>query len=119
IVCSAMTDHASAFRRFEHAGWERVAGLYDGTWDALTRQFHPAILEGVHAGPGRSVLDIACGPGYLAAEAALRGATAVGLDFSRRMLMAAARLHPNVPLIEGDSQQLPFPSECFDAVTIG
>src|SRR5262245_33004158 len=114
-----MTDRTSEFRRFEHAGWERVAGLYDGTWAALTRQFHPKILDGAKVERGTETLDVACGPGYLAAEAKRRGAEAVGLDFSRGMLAVAVRLHPGLALIEGDSERLPFPSGTFDAVTIG
>lgn len=113
-----MTDREAEFRSFEHSGWERVAGLYDGTWAALTRQFHPAVLDGAGVVAGTSLLDVACGPGYVAAEAALRGAGAVGLDFSRRMLSVAARRHPALPLVEGDSEHLPFPTGCFDAVTI-
>ena len=113
-----MTADPSEFRRFEHAGWERVAGLYDQTWAALTRKFHPPILDSADVGPGTSVLDVACGPGYVAAEAKRRGADAVGLDFSRCMLSEAGRLHPQLALIEGDSESLPFPAARFDAVTI-
>ena len=114
-----MTDHASEFRRFEHAGWERVAALYDKTWAALTRKFHPPILDDGHVIQGTRLLDVACGPGYLAAEATRRGAASIGLDFSRSMLSAAASLHPGLALIEGDSERLPFTSSRFDAVTIG
>ncbi|SOZ17593.1 Ubiquinone/menaquinone biosynthesis methyltransferase UbiE [Cupriavidus taiwanensis] len=64
------------------------------------------------------MLDIATGPGYLAAAAARRGARVVGIDFSSEMLALASQRFPEVEFREGDAETLPFPDECFDGVGI-
>ena len=68
---------ADAFNAFEAAGWETRAAEYDTYWPALTSRLSDALLDAVDAGPDTRVLDVACGPGHLAARAAERGATAV------------------------------------------
>jgi SAM-dependent methyltransferase len=62
------------------------------------------------------VLDVACGPGYLAAAAARRGARVVGVDFAEAMLRAARRSVPAVAFELGDAEALPFGTGRFDAV---
>jgi ubiquinone/menaquinone biosynthesis C-methylase UbiE len=52
----------------------------------VTSRLADPLLDAVGAGPGKRVLDIATGPGYVAARAAERGADPVGLDFSETML---------------------------------
>jgi SAM-dependent methyltransferase len=110
----------SAIRAFEHAGWERAAHTYEASFATATRQFIPALLDaaevGRGGGPGRSVLDVACGPGFVAAEAAGRGAAAHGLDFSAAMLRIARALHPGIAFDEGDAEALPYPDGSFDVV---
>jgi SAM-dependent methyltransferase len=98
----------SAIRAFEHAGWERAAHSYEVSFATATRQFIPALLDAAEVGTGRSVLDVACGPGFVAAEAAGRGAAAHGLDFSAAMLRIARALHPGIAFDEGDAEALPY-----------
>ncbi len=62
------------------------------------------------------MLDLATGPGYVAARAAERGADAIGMDFSPEMLELAARLHPELEFQEGDANALPVDDESFDVV---
>jgi ubiquinone/menaquinone biosynthesis C-methylase UbiE len=107
-----------SFAAFEFAGWERVAAKYDATWSQLTRLFIPALLDAVHAGPRVRQLDVACGPGYVTAEAARRGAVVTGLDLSPTMVGIARARHPALTFQEGDAQALPFPDRSFDAVTM-
>ena len=66
-------------------------------------------------GPGRTVLDLACGPGRHAAALARAGARVVGLDLSRALLCAARRRHAG-PLVRGDMRRLPFRAAAFDVV---
>lgn len=108
----------SAFRDLEHRGWNSAADEYDGAFARLTTQSIPALLEAVRAGPGVRLLDVACGPGYVAAEAAKRGAKVTGLDFSASMLKIARARLPRVEFVEGDAQSLGFPDGSFDAVTM-
>lgn len=108
----------SAFRDLEHKGWNAAASDYDGAFARLTSQSVPAMLEAVGAGQGVRLLDLACGPGYVTAEAARRGAKVLGLDFSASMLDIARRLHPGLEFVEGDAESLKLADASFDAVTM-
>jgi ubiquinone/menaquinone biosynthesis C-methylase UbiE len=65
---------------------------------------------------GQRVLDVACGTGVLAREAAGRGAPVTGLDRNEGMLATARRMAPAVEWKAGRAEQLPFPDAGFDAV---
>src|ERR1019366_2095052 len=73
-------------------------------------------LEAAGILPGQHGLDLACRPGYLAAAAAGRGATAHGLDFSAEMVGIARSIHPDIVVTEGDAEDLPYPDDTFHAV---
>src|SRR6058998_2871502 len=47
-----------AFSRFEHQGWQRVAGQYDTVWSSSTQQFIPPLLDAAEVGVGMTVLDV-------------------------------------------------------------
>ena len=53
------------FTRFEHEGWERAADKYDSVWSSLTRQFIPYLINDARVSARLSLLDVACGPGYV------------------------------------------------------
>lgn len=105
-----------AFTEFEHQGWERVADKYDTVWSSSTRQFIPPLLEAAEVSGKSSILDVGCGPGYVAAAAAERGATPIGLDFSKEMIAIARKTFPQIEFREGDAQNLPFAEASFDRV---
>jgi ubiquinone/menaquinone biosynthesis C-methylase UbiE len=65
------------------------------------------------------VLDVAAGPGYVAAGADARGAHAVGIDFAADMVSEARRRYPNIEFHEGDAENLAFDTSSFDAVVCG
>lgn len=114
------TTHAiEAFKRFEQQGWTEVAGEYHDAFSALTSQAVEPLLDAAGAGPGARVLDVACGPGHLAAAAAKRGARASGIDFSPSMVAEARRLHPGLEIREGDAEALAFGDATFDALVMG
>jgi len=114
------------FREFEHAGWERVGAGYDDSFGLVTRQSAGPLLDVVGlpaagARAGMRLLDIACGPGYVTAAAAARGAFAVGLDFAASVVSAAQRRHTqaapgSIEFRQGDAEALLFPDASFDAV---
>jgi SAM-dependent methyltransferase len=106
------------FARFEHAGWQRVADKYDSVWSSLTRQFIPYLIGDAKISAGMSVLDVACGPGYVSAAVKKLGAAPTGLDFSERMIAAAKAFFPDTRFIQGDAQDLPFDDDSFDRVLI-
>ena len=106
----------AAFRQFEHKGWQEVAVRYHDSFAPITIQSVEPLLNAVHAGKNTRLLDVACGPGYVAAAAASRGASAVGLDFSSEMVIEARRRHPGVEFVEGDAERLALSDSSFDAV---
>lgn len=108
----------SAFRDLEKSGWESAAADYDEAFARITAQSVPPLLDAVGAGPGVRLLDVACGPGYVAAAAAARGATVTGVDFSAAMVALARRRHPDIEFREGDAQALDLPDAGFDALTM-
>jgi SAM-dependent methyltransferase len=62
------------------------------------------------------VLDVACGPGFVAEAARERGAVATGVDFSPEMITIARARCPEIDFRRGDAQKLPFDAGQFDAV---
>src|SRR6266550_342590 len=97
-----------SFAKFEHEGWQRVAGKYDSVWARSTRQFIPSLLDAAQVNLNMPVLDVGSGPGYVAAAAAERGTISRGLDFSRKMVAIAQKMFPRIEFCEGDAQNLPF-----------
>jgi SAM-dependent methyltransferase len=108
----------TAFRKFEHTGWQEIASRYHCGFAAVTTQSIPALLDAVHVTKGTRLLDVACGPGYAAAAAAARGASVVGVDFSSEMVEEARGRYPGLEFQEGDAEQLSFPNSSFDAVVL-
>src|SRR5947207_11572518 len=99
-----------AFTKFEHEGWERVADKYDSTWATSTRQFIPPLLEAANVSARMSILDVGCGPGYVSAALAERGAVPIGLDFSAEMIAIAHKMFSLIEFRHGDAPDLPFPN---------
>ena len=110
----------NAFREFEHQGWEQAAIRYHNFFSSLTTQAIPSLLNAVLQAADVTrklrILDVATGPGYVAAAAAQRGASAMGVDFSAAMAGLASRQCPAVEFSVGDAEQLPFADRSFDAV---
>jgi len=109
---------SDAFHTFEQIGWQRAAERYGDAFGGVTRQTIPSLLQAAGVKAGTRLLDVASGPGYVAAAAAAAGATAVGVDFSSQMVALAARLNPGIRFEEGDAESLAFPDGSFDAVAI-
>ncbi len=104
----------------------------------LHRRWKRCVVELAAVRSGQHALDVCCGTGDIALALAQRGAEVTGLDFSQAMLEIARTrsrkseaggqkaevctsssvLHPP-DFLQGDAQQLPFPDNSFDAVTVG
>ena len=106
------------FRTFEHAGWEHIPAHYPEAFGHLTGQSIPRLLDAAQVRRGCNFLDIASGPGYVAAEAAKRGAVVLGVDFSAAMVAQAQRLHAGVEFREGDAEELPLGNGLFEAAAM-
>ena len=106
------------FHDFEHEGWERAADHYGDAFGSLTSQTIPALLRAAAVARGTRLLDVASGPGYVAAEAATVGALPIGVDFASEMVALASRRYPSLTFEQGDAEALPFGDRSFDAVAI-
>jgi ubiquinone/menaquinone biosynthesis C-methylase UbiE len=106
------------FKAFEHTGWEHVVQAYEDYFGRLTAQSHGALLDALRVGESSRMLDVATGPGYLAAAAIERGATAAAVDFSASMIAHARQAYPEVEFQVASADHLPFSNESFDAVGI-
>ena len=113
-----MTIEPEAFRTFEHAGWEAIPQQYHQAFGRLTTQTIGPLLDAVQVKNGTKLLDIATGPGYVAAAAVKRGATVLGVDFSLRMIEQARQLHTCIEFRQGDAEQLPLGNGLFDSAVI-
>jgi ubiquinone/menaquinone biosynthesis C-methylase UbiE len=65
-----------------------------------------------------SVLDVACGPGYVSATVKELGAVPTGIDFSEKMIAIAKEMFPDIPFVQGDAHGLPFGNASFDRVLV-
>jgi SAM-dependent methyltransferase len=116
MASNEMSIDLDAFDEFEASAWEERVEGYAGFFGALTRRLVEPLLDVARVGPGTRMLDVATGPGYVAAEAARRGATVWGVDVAEAMLARAAAEHPGVEFTRSDAQSLPFADAAFDAV---
>lgn len=93
----------------------------------MHRLWKRRVLRLTRVQPGDRALDLCCGTGDITFALAKAGANATGLDFSEAMLEVAMekseRLSPDrktgIQFVHGDAQQIPFPENSFDVVTIG
>jgi SAM-dependent methyltransferase len=109
---------ARAFHDFEQSGWRAAAAAYQSALARLTALAAPSLLDAASVAPGSRLLDLASGPGDLAALAHARGARVTGTDFADAMLALARAQHPDVEFQAADAEDLPFEPNAFDAVTM-
>src|SRR5262245_18655267 len=110
------SSEAERLRRFERQGHDALAKCYHAFVAEVPALATNPLLDAVRCTPGTRLLDVASGPGVLAAEAANRGARPVGIDLSPQMIELARRLYPAIEFREADVERLPFADDTFDAV---
>lgn len=111
-----MSGAAEEFKRFEAEGWGRKAESYASLTGALTARVVEPLLDAAGVGSGDRVLDVASGPGYVAASALDRGADPVGIDIAEGMVALARRDNPGIEFLVADAEDLPFEPAGFDVV---
>ena len=104
------------------AMFDGVARRYDLLNDLLSlgrtkawRKVATAIIE---PKPGMRILDIAAGTGSSSRPLADAGAEVISLDFSKGMLDAGRKRHPDLTFVQGDALALTFKENEFDVTTI-
>jgi ubiquinone/menaquinone biosynthesis C-methylase UbiE len=99
----------------------RQADVYAVTPTVVDPSRIARLLEAVNPDASARVLDVACGPGFLALALAGRCREAVGLDLTDAPLAIAERNRhqhglANVRFQQGDADRMPFAKEEFDVV---
>jgi len=108
----------------------RIARRYDFLNDlqsfGLHRSWKRRVVQLAQIKPGDRALDLCCGTGDITFALAKNSAQATGLDFSAEMLEVAkgknqqpAASNQQPVFLQGDAQQIPFPENSFDIVTVG
>jgi len=104
------------------AMFDGVARRYDLLNDLLslgrTKAWRKVATSIIAPKPGMRILDIAAGTGSSSRPLADAGADVISLDFSKGMLEAGRKRHPDLALIQGDALALSFKENEFDVATI-
>lgn len=85
------------------ASWDEVADDYHKTVGETGDSYHrtyvnPAIFDILGSIRGKTILDLACGQGYLSRILARKGAKVIGVDLSEKMLEIARSSEKSEPL---------------------
>ncbi len=100
---------------YQYRNIDKATGFGSGLW------YRKKALQLAGLKPGMQVLDVACGPG-LVAQCALEvvgpSGSVIGLDPSSGMLREAQK-GPCRNLVRGVGENLPFPDEHFDFLSMG
>jgi ubiquinone/menaquinone biosynthesis C-methylase UbiE len=106
-------DHSD--KEGEHAAWQ-----YERLFvPAEFREWAPRVLDAARVETGHRVLDVACGTGVLAREAAARvggEGRVIGVDVDSGMLGVAAAQAPRIEWRRAHAEALPFADGVFDRV---
>ena len=108
---------------------EEVSAMFDGVarrYDLLndllslgrTKAWRKVATSIIAPKPGMRILDIAAGPGSSSRSLADAGAEVIPLDFSKGMLEAGRKRHPDLAFTHGDALALTFKDNEFDVTTI-
>jgi SAM-dependent methyltransferase len=96
-------------------------GDYERVARDLVAPFGPELVAACAIAPGQRVLDVACGTGNVALEAAAAGAEVTGCDLTPELLDAGRRRARErgltVRWAQADAEALPFADGEFDVVT--
>jgi SAM-dependent methyltransferase len=110
-------EEAQRLRAFERQRHDAMAATYHGFFANVTRLAIAPLLTAAGISAGTRHLDVATGPGLLAAEAKRRGALVTGVDLAPGMIELAGKLHEGIDFRVAEVEHLPFPDQSFDAVT--
>ena len=107
---------AERLRRFERQRHDSLAATYQDFFTPITALAIQPLLDAAGAGAGSSLLDVATGPGSVAANARRLGAACIGVDLSPGMIALARSSHPDIDFRVAEVEHLPFAEGSFDAI---
>ncbi len=88
------SEEAERFRSFERQRHDSLAITYHDFFTPVTTLAIKPLLQAARINPGCLLLDVATGPGSVAAEATKAGARTIGVDLSPGMIALARRRIP-------------------------
>jgi SAM-dependent methyltransferase len=109
-------EDADRLRRFERQRHDSLAASYHDFFTPVTALAIQPLLDAADVGAGSNLLDIATGPGSVAAKAKSLGAACIGVDLSPGMIALARASHPDIDFRLAEVEHLPFADRSFDAV---
>lgn len=132
-----MSKNVTPYKESELGKKKQVEQMFDtisGNYDTMNRMitlgtdqgWRKKVLKIVSDTQPESILDIATGTGDLAILLSQTKATKIiGLDLSSGMLEVGRikvnelKLEHRIEMVQGDSENLPFEDNSFDAITVG
>jgi ubiquinone/menaquinone biosynthesis C-methylase UbiE len=109
-------EDAERFRSFERQRHDNLAKTYRDFFTPITALAIKPLFDAVRLQGGAALLDVATGPGSLAAEAHRLGAKTVGVDLSPGMIELAVKSYAGIDFRVAEVEHLPFADRSFDAV---
>jgi len=113
---SLSTEDADRFRTFERQRHDHLATTYRDFFTPVTALAVRSLLDAARVRPAMNLLDVAAGPGVLAAEANALGIEYTGIDLSPGMIELAKTSYPGIEFHVADVEHMPFDDASFDAV---
>jgi len=109
-------EDADRLRDFERQRHDALAPTYHDFFTPVTALAIEPMLRAARAVAGLKLLDVATGPGSLAANAMQLGIRCVGVDLSDGMIALATASHRGIEFRVADVEHLPFADQSFDTV---
>jgi SAM-dependent methyltransferase len=110
------SEDAERLRSFERQRHDYLASTYRDFFTPITALAIEPLFDAIRFEGGIDVLDVATGPGSLAAEAHRLGAKTVGVDLSPGMIELATKSYSAIEFRVAEVEHLPFADRSFDAV---
>ena len=105
------------FQNFEYSGWQKAAAKYS-RFSMLTQQSIGDLIKHLNIQSGDKLLDVACGPGFLASQAQKMGAESTGIDLSEEMVKSAKKNYPKIEFRVANAERTEFPNQTFNKIAI-
>lgn len=98
--------------------FQATGAQYDNFMGRYSSQVAPVFAEAAGVSRGMSALDLGCGPGALTTVLAARlgPASVRACDPSPQFVQECGRRHPDVEVLRGHAESIPWPDNEFDIV---
>jgi ubiquinone/menaquinone biosynthesis C-methylase UbiE len=110
------SEDAERFRSFERERHDSMAATYRDFFTPVTALAIKPLFDAIRLRADAHLLDVATGPGSVAAEALKFGARPIGVDLSPGMIELAGNAHPGIDFRLAEVEHLPFADCSFDAI---